>query len=62
VGGSIVNQSLGCFCLTQDKTETGTNFAMIHVYSGYIQMNMIFEALSLSIDCTMCTQGFTLSV
>ena len=35
-GGSIVNQSLGWFCLThanltRDVTETETNFAAIHV-------------------------------
>jgi hypothetical protein len=31
---------------SKDVTETGTNFAAIHVYSGYVQMNVIFESLS----------------
>lgn len=56
VGGSIVNQSLGCFCLThtnvtKDITETGTNFALIYVYSGYIQ-NECDTSLSLFVQCT----------
>ena len=47
VGGSIVNQSLGCFCLTHaNMTETGTNLPRF-MYSGYIQIHVIFEGLSL---------------
>ena len=65
VGGSIVNQTLGCFCFTHanvtiDVTGTGTNFATIHVYSGYVQMNVIFESPSHQFDCTMYKHIFRL--
>jgi hypothetical protein len=65
VGESIVVKSLGYFWLThtnvtEDVFETGTNAAAIHVYSGYVQINVVFEALFHQL-IEQCTHTHTLS-